>query len=312
MSYSNSTNSSNSTNPMNPTNPGNPTNPNNPINPLRTHLIFLPIILLLFVLSYHSTLSWMYHRYMAPDSYYSHGFIIPFVSGFLIWQKRNQLTNERPKFSWWGLFFIFFAVIIHIIGTTLYVFSLSGFSIFFLIMGISFFFLGNNSTRIVLFSLFFLLFMFPLPTAFLTAILFPMKMMVAKASVAIVNSLGIPAYREGFYITIPAGTMLVGNPCSGLRSLISFLALGSIFAHISSISNIKKWILFSLAIPIALLSNMVRVPILLLISQYWGLSAASPDSFWHDASGIFVFVIGLFLLFYAGRVLRWKSSETDM
>lgn len=299
-------------NPSNPTNSMNSMNPSNPINPWQTHLIFLPIILLLFVICYHSTLSWMYQRYMAPDSYYSHGFIIPFVSGYLIWQKRKQLTNERPEFSWWGLFFIFFAVIIHIIGTVFYIFSLSGFSIFFFIMGISFFIFGNNSTRIVLFPLTFLIFMFPLPTAFLTTILFPMKMLVAKASVELINFLGIPAHREGFYITITAGTMLVGNPCSGLRSLISFLALGSVFAHISSISNMKKWILFLLAIPIALLSNMVRVPILLFISHYWGLSAAAPDSFWHDASGIFVFVIGLFLLFYAGRVLRWKSSGTDI
>ena len=303
MSYSNSTNSSNSTNPM---------NPSNPTNPLRTHLIFLTILLLLFAICYYPVLTWMYARYMGADSYYSHGFIIPFVSGFLIWQKREQLKNINMEFSWYGLILIIIAVLIHITGTILYVFSASGFSIFFLVIGISLFILGKKATRIILFPLVFLVFMFPLPTAFLTTILFPMKMLVAKVSVEIVNFLGIPTHREGFYITIPAGTMLVGNPCSGLRSLISFLALGSVFAHISNISNMKKWILFLLAIPIALLSNMVRVPILLLISQYWGLSAAAPDSFWHDASGIFVFIIGLFFLFYAGKLLRWKSSGTDI
>ena len=278
---------------------------NSPIS--RIHIIYILIPIVLFITCYHSVLTWMYGRYMSADSYYSHGFIIPLVSAFLIWLKRKDLKKTKSQISWLGLFFVVFSVLLHIVGTALYVFSVSGFSIFFLILGASLLLFGKDITGIVLFPLIYLIFMFPLPEAFIAVLSFPMKMLVAKAGVWIVNSLGIPSVREGFHITIPAGNLLVGNPCSGLRSLISFLALGAIYAYLINISNLKKWLLFIFTVPIALLSNIIRVPILILISHFWGLSAASPESFWHDASGVFVFVVGLILLFLTGRLLEWRS-----
>ena len=248
---------------------------------------------------------------MNPDSYYSHGFLIPIVSGFLIWQKRRELKEEIPTFSAPGLFLIITGMLAHITGTILYIFSVSGFSILLLIVGFVLFVYGKSITRIIWFPLLFIIFMIPLPLTLITMISFPLKMLVAKMGVEIVRLLSIPVYREGFNITIPAGQLLVGNPCSGLRSLIAFLALGSIFAYLSNISNTRKCVLFLSAIPIAILSNIVRVPILIVISHYWGLAAASVDSFWHDASGIFVFIVGLFMLFYGGRLLEWKRLEID-
>jgi len=278
----------------------------------RTDIFYIAIILLLFILCYQDVLSWMYGRYTGPDSYYSHGFIIPFVSGFLIWRKRQELKETEMQFSYWGLLLIIISALIHIAGVVLYVFSLSGFSIFLLVIGTSLFLFGKDFTRIVLFPLVFLIFMFPLPQAMIGVISFPMKVLVSKLGAWVISCLGISVIREGFHITIPAGSLLVGNPCSGLRSLISFLALGSVYAYLSSMSNIRKWLLFLLTIPIALLSNAIRVPILILLLHFWGPTASAPDSFWHDASGIFVFIVGLFLLFFAGRLLEWKRSEKDI
>ena len=278
-------------------------------NQIFTSLIFVSIVSALFVLCYHEVISWWYVRCNSADSYYSHGFLIPFVSGFLIWQKKNELAKINPDGSLWGLALIIFSVLIHILGTILYVFSVSGFSIFFLIIGIALFNYGRQITRIILFPLVFTIFMFPLPLAFISKISFPMKILVAKSGTLIVSLLGIPIHREGFHIMIPAGALLVGNPCSGLRSLISFLALGALFAYMINTSNLKKWILFILAVPVALMSNIIRVPILILISHYWGLEAAAPESFWHDASGLFVFVLGFFLLFFAGKILEINEKS---
>ena len=271
------------------------------------HIIFTPLILILFVACYHTTLSWMYGRFMSPDSYYSHGFIIPFVSGFLIWQKRSELKNEPAKFSYWGLLIILFAVLMHLAGTIIYVFSVSGFSIFFLITGITLFIFGKKITRIIIFPLIFFIFMFPMPSAMINLISLPMKMIVAKASVYFVRLLGISVLQEGFYISIPAGSLLIGNPCSGLRSLIAFLALSAVLAYMINMSVIKKWLLVLFVIPISLLSNIIRVVILILISHFWGLAAAAPESFWHNTSGVFVFFIGLAVLFYTGKLMAWKT-----
>jgi len=266
---------------------------------------------LLFIASYHSTLVWMYERYISSESYYSHGFLVPFVTGYLIWRQRERLRGEDPDFSWLGLTIIAIAFLIHVFGTILYVFSVSGFSIFLLILGLSLFLFGERVTRIILFPLVFMIFMFPLPSAFISVISFPLKLFVAKSGAWIASLIGIPVYLEGFYITIPTGSLLVGNPCSGLRSLITFLALGSIFAYLSPLSLWRRGMILFLSVPTAIVSNVIRVPVLITISHYWGLEAAMPGGFWHDASGILVFVSGFVLLVCFTRMLEWGSPRRN-
>ena len=275
---------------------------------LKTHLYFLPFVFLLFIWGYHSTFQWIYGRYMSPDSYYSHGFLIPFVVGYLIWDKRRDLKTAEKFPSMWGFVLIVFAATTHVIGTLLYVFSVSGFSVFILIIGFSLFIFGKDVTRIIWFPLLFLLFMFPAPLALITMISFPLKILVANYGVKIVELTGIPILREGFNIIIPQGTLLVGNPCSGLRSLVAFLALGSLFAYLSDLSVAKKWVLFLLSVPFALLSNLVRVPILILWSYKYGLAAAAPDTLVHTGSGFVVFLLGIFLLYCAMYCLGGASE----
>ena len=269
-------------------------------------LIFFLITLLLSLLCYHTTLAWMLQRWGGVDSYYSHGYLVPFISGYLIWLKRRELKQIPPSSSMLGLCLIIFAVFLHLLGTVLYVFSLSGFSIFFLILGSVLFLFGKEFTKVILFPLIFLIFMFPLPLAFLSLITFPLKILVAKAGVAVVNLLGVPVLRNGFDITIPGGNLVVGNPCSGLRSLIAFLALGAVMAYLTDMSPSRKLILFLSSVPIAILSNAIRVPALILISHFYGLDAASPESVWHNATGMLVFILGFILLMGFSRVLQWK------
>ncbi len=270
---------------------------------LLLHTTCLVIITALFVAAYYDILQWMYERFIGADTYYSHGFLVPFVSAYFIWQKKDSLRSLPITTSWWGLALIVAALLLHIGGTIIYVFSVSGFSIFFLIVGMSLFLYGKAISRVIWFPLAFLLLMIPIPTAVLNTVAFPLKMFVARVGAGIVSLLGIPVFREGFTITIPAGALLVGNPCSGLRSLISFVALGAVFAYSATMSTPRKWVLFLLGIPIAVLSNLIRVPILILVSQYWGLEAAAPDTVVHTGSGFLVFVAGLMLLVAASRLL---------
>ena len=241
---------------------------------------------------------------MGADSYYSHGLIIPFVSLFFVWQLRDKIAVAEVKSSNIGLAIIIFALMLHISGTLLYVFSISGFSLWFLIIGIILFLFGAEITRIAWFPLAFLGFMFPLPMAIIGTIAFPLKIFSAKAGVWIVSMLGVAVHGEGFNIFIPAGHLLVGNPCSGLRSLIAFMALGAIFAYITPVNIWKKLFLFVLAIPIALISNIIRVPVLILASEFGGLKSAAPGTLVHTGSGLLVFVVGIILLFFMARVLE--------
>ena len=103
---------------------------------------------------------------------------------------------------------------------------------------------------------FFLIFMIPLPNVVIIAVSFKMKMLAAQMASGIVSLMGIPITRDGSTIYLPAGSLVVGDPCSGLKSLISLLALGVVFTQFTNASRFKKNILCLSAIPIAMISNV--------------------------------------------------------
>jgi len=259
---------------------------------------------LLIAFAYKITLLWMYQRYISADSYYSHGFFVPLIVLFFIYREKERLIRVEQKSCTVGLFVIVFALFLHIMGTVLYFFSISGFSLFFLAAGLCLFLFGMEITKIIRWPLFFLIFMFPLPMAFISLVSFPMKIFAARMGVWFVSTLGIPIHAEGFNLYIPAGHLLVGNPCSGMRSLIAFLAFGAVLACLTPISTGRKWFLFCAVIPVALLTNAARVIILILVSHYWGLGAAAPDTIIHIGSGVLVVVVGALTLLTLARVLE--------
>jgi exosortase len=258
----------------------------------------------LVAICYGDTFEWIYERYISSDSYYSHGFLVPFISLYFVYQQKERLSKIPIKGASIGLIIICSSLIMHIVGMLIYVFSVSGFSIYLLIFGLSLYLFGIQITKAIWFSLFFLIFMFPVPVAIIEIVSFPLKMVAAVGGVGIVRMLGVPVLQEGFNITIPAGTLLVGNPCSGLRSLIAFMALATIFAYVTQVNLTRKISIFMLSIPIALISNIARIPILIFASQKYGLTSAGPDTFIHTGSGIFVFILGCCLLLCAVKVFE--------
>jgi len=264
------------------------------------------IVFFFIILIYRSTLVWLYERFIAVDSYYSHGFLVPFISAFLIWGKNKELYPLPHTGSLWGLFLIIISLLIHFMSIAADIFFLSGFSLIVLLFGVISFLYGQVFVRKIWFPLFFLIFMIPLPLVAINAISFPMKMMVTKITVGILKyGVHIPVHHDGFQIFFPQSSMVVENPCSGLRSLISYLALGAIFAYLLKASFLRKLVLFLLAIPVALVSNFIRVFLLSLGVYIYG--SGFTKGFFHDFSGFFVFVIGMGILWKARSVLKCQD-----
>jgi exosortase len=249
---------------------------------------------------YSSTFVWLYERYTSADTYYSHGFLVPFVTGFLIWFKRKELALIPMQGNAWGLVLVVIALLLHSASVITDVFFVSGFSIMLLLFGVSLFMFGNALTKQILFPLSFLAFMFPLPLVVINAISFPLKMLVTKVSVFILKTtLNIPMKNEGFQIFFPNASLVVENPCSGLRSLISLLALGSIFAYLLKAPLFKRFAFFLWAIPIALVTNLLRVILLCLGVFVYGEHMAK--GFFHDFTGYLVFLVAFAALFALRR-----------
>lgn len=264
-------------------------------------------LIFLFCVAYAGTFVWIWERSSAPDSYYSHAFLIPLISGYLIWRQREVLERTPRDSSPLGLVLILGAIGLHLLSVLLDVYFTSGFSIFILMFGLSLYLLGPPLTRQIVFPLGFLIFMFPLPSAALGAISMPMKIFATACGAGIIDLLGIPVLREGFQLYFTSGSLLIGNPCSGLRSLLALTALGALFAHFQPGPMWKRVALFTASVPIAIISNIARVTLLSLTANYYGPEAAT--GVLHDAYGILVFVLSLFLLIGMGRILDWPRSK---
>jgi len=134
-----------------------------------------------------------------------------------------------------------------------------------------------------------------------------MKIFVVKVSSEIIRMIGIPIWVEGFHVHFSKGSLLIGNPCSGLRSLIVFIAMGALIGYVKAPSA-KEWILiFLLSIPVAFFSNIMRTVSLILVANHWGTEAALPHNWFHYFSGLAFFAVGLAMLIVISRILEWKN-----
>ncbi len=268
----------------------------------KTILIWVGIIAGLLICTYYEAIGHLLQRFEARDSYYSHGYMVPFISAYLVWRKRKELAELPPQGSLWGLSLIVVGLLVHIVSYFLKINFTSYASCLVVLFGISLFLGGWKITRVLLFPLIFLIFMIPLPRVVILGISFEMKLLAAEISSWLMNIVGLEITASGSRIFYPGGFLWVGDPCSGLRSLISFLALGTVVVQLTSGNIWKKGILFLSVIPIALLSNVVRIIVLTLASYIYGNQVI--DGFLHDFMGIMVFVIGFIGLVALMNILK--------
>lgn len=260
------------------------------------------IMLGLVIVGYIPTFIWMYQRWNEKDTYYSHGILIPFICAFLIWQRRALLAKikEVPVKFGWVLFGV--GIVIHAMSALLQVYFTSGFSLMLVIPGLVLIFFGKETLRKVGFTIAFLVFMIPLPLVAIANISFQLKIFASKISTAIVNGIGVAAIRDGSIIRTAHSFVVVEDPCSGIRSLISLIALGALMAYFSPVSKTKKTILFISAIPIAVVSNIIRIVALTLVSEMYGARHAT--GWFHDTMGILVFVFAFLGLSLVAKTLE--------
>lgn len=268
----------------------------------KQELIKLMILSVILLIAYLPTFLWMIDRWNAKDSYYSHGLLVPFISAFIVWHKRQELGKLKlePSNTGWLLFAV--GISVHTLSALLRVYFTSGFSLLLVIPGLVLLFFGRKFLKELLFPIGFLISMIPLPLVAIANISFRLKIFAAQVSTKLVNMFGVPAIRDGSVIKTMHSYLVVEDPCSGIRSLAALIALGALMAYFSSISRVKKTALFLSSIPIALASNVVRIVSLTLASEIYGAKFAT--GIFHDTMGILVFVFAFLGLSMIAKLLE--------
>src|SRR5215203_1431095 len=259
------------------------------------------------------------------DENYSHGLIIPFIVGFIVWQEFDRLKAlpHRPEFLI-GLIIVVSGLVMLLFGTLGSELLTQRVSLVLLMAGATVYFFGRRILFALAVPFFLFILAIPIPQIVFNKIAFPLQLLASRAASAFLLFVGIPAKRSGNVIelvTIGGSKVAleVVEACSGIRSLMTLVTLGLLYAYFTrdqhEIGNRKyrdifkdpnfwRTVLLILAmVPIALITNASRVFLTGIGSYYYGQQIV--ESWWHDGYGWLSFCIALVLLV----AVNWALSK---
>jgi len=277
----------------------------------------LAVVGLAFVLvTLLGTLYWPILRDLAvqwwEDDNYSHGFLVPIFSGFLIWQRRSELARLATRGTWLGLPVLVAGIATLILGDVGGENFLMRSSLVLILAGLVLFHLGQAIFRRVALPLAYLGFMIPLPAIPFYAVAFPLQTLAAQNAAWTLDQLGVPVLIDGNVIHLSQVSLGVTEACSGIRSLISLLALAVAWAYLTLPGPWSMLALIGSAVPITIIANAGRVVATGLIGQSFGIQYA--QGFYHSFSGwiiflfAFVCLLGVHGLIRLGLAIRRRRS----
>ena len=245
--------------------------------------------------------------YNSDDSF---GFFIPPTCVFISWLKRDALLNLEVKPSKWGLVLVIVGVMFYFIGLLGEITTLAALSILPATAGVILYLWGGAFLKELLFPLFLMLCMIPVPAQIYSALTIPLQLWVSQASTWLAGLLGVTIYSEGNVISLPHKTLEVVQACSGLRSLTTLLSLNAILGYFLLRSNLLRAILIVSALPVSIFINVFRVLALIIFEYYFGFDLNAGAV--HTAFGWVIFLLSLVMVILVrGGLSFWDKSAVS-
>ena len=236
------------------------------------------------------------------DDNYSHGFLIAPIAMYFAWERREQLLGAQRHPSSLGLLVLLGSIVTlfaGILGAELF---LTRVSIVGVVAGSVLYVLGWKHLRILTLPIGFLLLMIPIPAIIFNQIAFPLQLLASRFGETALNLWRIPVLREGNVIVLANTSLEVAEACSGIRSLVSLITLGIIYSYFT---DQRQWVRVAVTlstIPIAIVSNGLRVAGVGVAAHYFGGEVAT--GFVHTFSGWVLFVVAFMFLFAVMRAVQ--------
>jgi len=278
------------------------------------------------------------------DENYSHGLLIPFIIGYIIWLERERFrqAGKQPA-VWWGAIAVGFSLLLLWAGTAGAELFVQRVSLVAMLAGVVIYFWGFRLLRLIAVPLSLLILAIPIPQIIFNRIAFPLQLFASRCAVAAMSFLSIPVLRQGNVIELmPLGAsepkrLAVVEACSGIRSLMTLVTLAVCYAYFTkpksdrgnssnddgatpkemrtrrprsqhdlvgflrSFTFWRSLILVAAAVPIAILTNALRVSGTGVLAHYYGTRVA--DGFFHSFSGWVIYIAAAVLLFATGWML---------
>jgi exosortase len=265
----------------------------------RRYLSISVLVIAILIVIYLPVFRWMINSWLSSD-FYSHGFLVPLISAFLIWTKRDNLKNRLPSNT--GIVLITIAAIFYILGLLLQNWELGSVSLVLILFGLALLVFGVKATKAIWFPLTFLVFM--IPFGFIQDLAYNLEYISVQWSSSIIALLALPVTTFGANVYIGNMTFTVGLVCSGINTLVALLALCAFYVYILKGSVYKRLGIFAISIPLAIGANILRIVSIILVAYFYNVDTAT--GWYHDVSSPIFF----FLAFGILILIAWATRCT--
>ena len=243
------------------------------------------------------------HQWMTNDNY-AHGIFIFPVSIFLLWMQKDQIQAAERRPQAWGLLLIAAGLIGAMASFLLSIKYVGMWSLIPTLAGGILALHGPRLWKVVQFSVWFLLFAAPIPNSFLGPLTGAIQWYSTTGAEMIMTTLGYPVVQHANVLQVPGATLEVATACSGFHKLISLLAFAAIYGHLFLDSVGKRALLLAMAVPIALLVNVLRISSLVAAAIYGGLPGLHAL---HDPAEYAAIGLSFVLFVLLGKKIGCKS-----
>jgi exosortase len=276
-------------------------------SPFPKYWISVLLVSVALLLLYCKVLMGLVHQWRSQDMY-SYGFLVPVISGYLIWNRRKKFnwSCRRPNYRF-GLPVIALGLIILMLGISAKILTIQEISFPVVIAGTVICFYGLHQFKFIAVPIAYLYLMIPIWDIFTEPLHLPFQMFTAGNAIAMLNFVGIPAYRQGTYVELPDILLEVAKACSGVNYLIAIVAIGIPLAYLYVRGWKKRAILVGVAVAIAILANGIRVALIGMHAYWVGITPVHGPA--HIFQGLFVSILGYLALFVGLLLLREKRPN---
>jgi len=243
------------------------------------------------------------------DGNYSHGFLIPPIAAYFIWERRQKFLAAESRPSALGLVIVFGSLGVLLLGLLGSELFLTRISILGTLTGTLLFLFGWARLRVMAFPLAFLILMIPIPGIIFSQIAFPLQLVASRVGENTLTALSIPVLREGNVLILANTSLEVAEACSGIRSLVSLIALAIVLGYFADPRLWVRTVVGLSAVPVAIVTNGARVAGTGIAAHHFGPAAA--EGFFHEFSGWLVFLAAFALtLGIQGLIIRVMPPTT--
>ncbi len=259
----------------------------------RRQAIIIFVSLILLIVAFQDGLAHLIVRWNTQEEY-SHGYLIPLVSAYLIWQRIDFLKTLEFKPSWFPVGLVMLGLIVAVVGEISALYVLIHFSFVLILLSLAWSLMGWKAFKYVLLPLGLLIFAVPLPYFLEATLTADLQLISSKLGVAFIRLFSIPVYAEGNVIDLGAYKLQVVEACSGLRYMYPLMGVGFIIAYMYQVELWKRVLVFVSTIPITIMMNSLRIGIIGILVDNWGTEMA--EGFLHYFEGWIIFIACLFIL----------------